>query len=150
STKSRPLPAAVWSGVVAAVAAQCAPPLAPFVESVAASFSLEWGPIARDLAHFGPGRVRISDRLRQTLRAPLAAAPAPAHRAGLGLAAIAEMAALAGDGLRGRAQAEILSLPPAAQPAALEGATGTAMRSRAERARDIAAAVDTLLEESAA
>jgi hypothetical protein len=149
ATKSRPLPAAVWSGVVAAVAAQCAPPLAPFVESVAASFSLEWGPIAHDLAHIGHGRVRISDRLRQTLGARLAAAAARADRAALGLAAIAEMAALVGDELRGRAQAEILSLPPAAQPAALEGTTGIAMRGRVERARDIAAAVDALLEESA-
>jgi len=94
--------------------------------------------------------VRISDRLRQTLGARLAAAAARADRAALGLAAIAEMAALVGDELRGRAQAEILSLPPAAQPAALEGATGAAMRGRAERARDIAAAVEALLEESAA
>jgi len=39
---------------------------------------------------------------------------------------------------------------PAAQPAALEGATGAAMRGRAERARDIAAAVEALLEESSA
>src|SRR5262249_8213460 len=128
----------------------CAPPVARVVESAAASFSLAWGPIAHDLAQIGHGRVRISDRLRQTLRAGLAAAPARADRAALGLAAIAEMAALVGDELRGRAQAEILSLPPAAQPAALEAATGTAMRSRAERARDIAAAADTPLEESAA
>jgi hypothetical protein len=149
ATKSRPLPAAVWSGVVAAVAAQCAPPLAPFVESVAASFSLEWGPIAHDLAQIGHGHVRISDRLRQTLGARLATAAARADRAALGLAAIAEMAALVGDELRRRAQAEILSLPPAAQPAALEGTTGIAMRGRGERARDIAAAVDALLEESA-
>jgi hypothetical protein len=150
AAESRPLPAAVWSGVVAAVAARCAPPLAPFVESVALSFSLEWGPVARDLAQIGHGRVRISDRLRQALAARLAAAPARADRAALGLAALAEMAALVGDELRGRAQAEILALPPAVQPAALEGATGTATRGRAERARDIAAAVDALLEESAA
>jgi hypothetical protein len=150
AAESRPLPATVWSGVVAAVAAQCAPPLAPFVESVAASFSLEWGPVARDLAQIGHGRVRISDRLWRALAARLAAAAARADRAALGLAAIAEMAALVGDQLRERAQAEILSLPPAAQPAALTGATDTALRGRAERARDIAAAVDALLKESRA
>ena len=147
AAESRPLPATVWSGVVAAVAARCAPPLAPFVESAAASFSLEWGPVARDLMQIGPGRVRISDRLRQALAARLAAAPTRADRAALGLAAIAEMAALVGDELRGRAQAEILGLPRAAQPAALEGSTGAATRGRAERARDIAAAVDALLGE---
>jgi len=147
---SRPLPATVWSGVVAAVAARCAPPLAPFVESVAASLSLEWGPVALDLAQIVPGRVRISDRLRQALAARLAAASARADRAALGLAAIAEMAALVGDELRGRAQAEILSLPLDAQPAALEGATGAATRGRAERARDIAAAVDAILGEGVA
>ena len=147
---SRPLPASVWSGVVAAVAARCAPPLAPFVESAAAAFSLEWGPVARDLAQIGHGRVRISDRLRQALAGRLAAATARADRAALGLAAIAEMAALVGDELRGRAQAEMLGLPPAAQPAALEGKSGPAARSRAERARDIAAAVDALVEEGAA
>jgi hypothetical protein len=147
---SRPLPAAVWRGVAAAVAAQSAPPLAPFVESVAVALSLEWGPIARDLTRIGHGRVRISDRLRQALAARLAAAPARADRAALGLAAIAEMAALVGDELRRRAQVEILALPLDAQPAALEGAPGAATRGRAERARDITAAVDALLEEGAA
>jgi hypothetical protein len=149
AAESRPLAPAVWQGIVAAVAAQCAPPLAPFVEQVAASFSLEWGPVVRDLARVGHGRVRISDRLRQALTARLAAAPARADRAALALAAIAEMAALVGDELRGRAQAAMLTLPLAAQPAALQGATETPTRTRAERARDIAAAVDALLAEGA-
>lgn len=149
ATASRVLPTTVWPGVVAAVAAQSASPLAPFVESAAASLSLEWGPVARDLAQIGHGRVRISDRLRQTLAAQLAAAPARADRLALGLAAIAEMAALVGDELRRRAQVEILNLPLAAQPAALEGAREAATRGRAERARDIAAAVDALLAEGA-
>src|SRR5262245_13761830 len=133
AAESRPLPAAVWRGVVAAVAAQSAPPLAPFVESVAGSLSLEWGPMALDLARIGHGRVRISDRLRQALTARLAAAPARADRAALGLAAVAEMAALVGDELRRRAQAEILALPLDAQPAALEETTGEA-RPRGARA----------------
>jgi hypothetical protein len=149
AAESRPLPAAVWRGVVAAVAAQSAPPLAPFVETVAGSLSLEWGPTALDLSRVGQGLVRISDRLRQALTARLAAAPTRADRAALGLAAVAEMAALVGDELRRRAQAAILALPLDAQPAALEEATGAATRGRGERAQDIAAAVEALLEEGA-
>src|SRR5262249_56080129 len=40
ATKSRPLAAAVWSGVVAAVAAQCAPPPPPFLQSLPPSSTL--------------------------------------------------------------------------------------------------------------
>jgi hypothetical protein len=147
---ARPLPPSVWAGVVAVVAARCAESLAPFVESAAGGFSLEWGPVARDLAQIGRGRVRISDRLRAALAVRLAAAPARADRAALGLAVIAEMAALVGDELRWRAQAEILGLPPSAQRAALEGSGGLRPRSGPERARDIARAVDALLDEVAA
>jgi hypothetical protein len=133
---SRPLPSAVWSGVAAAVAARGAAPLAPFVESVARAFSLEWGPVARDLVQIGRGRVRISARLRDALAAGLAAAPAAADCAALGLAAIAEMAALVGDALRGRAQAEVVTLLSLSAPGDRGGA---------ERARDITAAVEALL-----
>ena len=146
---SRPMPATVWAGVAAAVAARGAMPLAPFVESVAGAFSLEWGPVARDLVQVGRGRVRISERLRDALAAGLAAAPAVADRAALGLAVIAEMAALVGDELRGRAQAEILRRAPTEHPAALEGASPPKDRGGAERARDITAAVEALLAEAA-
>jgi hypothetical protein len=149
TSPSRLLSPSIWSGVVAAVAARCAEPLAPLVESVAGAFSLEWGPIARDLVQIGRGRVRISERLREALAGRLATAPARADRAALGLAVIAEMAALVGDELRGRAQAAILGLPPAAQPGALEGSERLGPRGGAERARDIALAVDALLAEVA-
>jgi len=149
TSPSRLLSPSIWSGVVAAVAARCAEPLAPLVESVAGAFSLEWGPIARDLVQMGQDRVRISERLREALAGRLATAPARADRAALGLAVIAEMAALVGDELRGRAQAAILGLPPAAQPGALEGSERLGPRGGAERARDIALAVDALLAEVA-
>ena len=149
TSPSRLLSPSIWSGVVAAVAARCAEPLAPLVESVAGAFSLEWGPIARDLVQIGRGRVRISERLREALAGRLATAPARADRAALGLAVIAEMAALVGDELRGRAQAAILGLPPAAQPGALEGSGRLGPRGGAERARDIALAVDALVAEVA-
>jgi len=146
---TRPLPASVWSGVAAVVAARCAAPLAPFVESAAGAFSLEWGPVARDLVQIGRGRVRISERLRDALAQGLAAAPAGADRAALGLAVIAEMASLVGDELRGRAQAELVRLAPAARASALEGSATPGPRSGAERARDITAAVEALLGEVA-
>src|SRR5207245_11520226 len=99
---SRPLPDAVWVGVAAAVAARCAGPLAPFVESVARTVSLEWGPVARDLVQIGRGRVRIAEGLRAALVAGLASAKTAGDRAALGLAVIAEVAALVGDALRAR------------------------------------------------
>jgi hypothetical protein len=142
---SRPLPAEVWTGVAAVVAARGAEPLAPFVESVAQAFSLEWGPIARDLVQIGRGRVRISGRLRDALAAGLAAAPATADRAALGLAVIAEMGALVGDALRARAQAEIVRLGTIERPPSLADASASAERRGAERARDITAAVAALL-----
>ena len=141
---SRPLPAEVWTGVAAVVAARGAAPLAPFVESVAAALSLEWGPVARDLVQIGRGRVRISERLLDALAAELAAAPAAADRAALGLAVIAEMAALVGDTLRARAQAEIVRLSQT-ESLSLRGPAAPGERGGAERARDITAAVEALL-----
>jgi hypothetical protein len=89
--------------------------------------------------------VRISERLRDALAAGLAAAPATADRAALGLAVIAEMGALVGDALRARAQAEIVRLGTIERPPTLANASASAERSGAERARDITAAVAALL-----
>jgi hypothetical protein len=142
---SQPLPDDVWVGVAAVVAARAAAPLAPFVESVAGSYSLEWGPVARDLVQIGRGRVRFSERLRGALAAGLAAAPDAAGRAALGLAAIAEMAALVGDALRGRAQAEVVRLTRKEALPGFDGRPAPGTRGGAERARDITAAVAALL-----
>lgn len=144
---TRLMPSAIWEGVVATVAARSAGALAPFIESGGGAFSLEWGPVARDLVLIGRGRVRISGRLRATLAQRLAAAPSRAGCAALGLAALAEMAGLVGDALRARAQAEILRLSPDAQAAAVGRAAAPTVGER--RARAIAGAVDALLEEVA-
>ena len=141
---SRPLPDLVWVGVAAVVAARSAEPLAPFVESVARTYSLEWGAVARDLVQIGRGRVRLSERLRAALAAGLGSASTAADRAALGLAAIAEMAALVGDALRARAQAEIVRLG-AVEAVGSPGPPAPADRGGAERARDITAAVEALL-----
>jgi hypothetical protein len=145
---SRPVPDPVWAGVAAVVAAHAAAPLAPFVETAAGAFSLEWGPVARDLVQIGRGRVRISARLRDALAAGLAAAPAAGDRAALGLAVLAEMAALVGDALRGRAQAEILERADAGATPSLRDPAAPGERGGAERARDITAAVAALLAEA--
>jgi hypothetical protein len=145
---SRPVPDPVWAGVAAVVAAHAAAPLAPFVETAAGAFSLEWGPVARDLVQIGRGRVRISARLRDALAAGLAAAPAAGDRAALGLAVLAEMAALVGDALRGRAQLEILERADAGATPSLRDPAAPGERGGAERARDITAAVAALLAEA--
>jgi len=142
---SRLLPDPVWAGVAAVVAARGAAPLAPFVESVAAAFSLEWGPVARDLVQIGRGRVRISARLRDALAAGLAVASTAGDRAALGLAVIAEMAGLVGDTLRGRAQAEILARSEAERTARLRESPPSAEADNGERARAITLAVEALL-----
>ena len=101
--------------------------------------------MARDLVQIGRGRVRVSERLRELLVAGLAAAPAAHDRAALGLAVLAEMAALAGDALRARAQREVVessggvTLPGPSDPPA------PGERGGAERARDITMAVEALL-----
>jgi len=141
---SRALPDLVWAGVAALVAARGAEPLAPFVESVARAFSLEWGAVARDLVQIGRSRVRLSARLRDALAAGLGSATTTADRAELGLAAIAEIAALVGDALRGRAQAEIARLG-AVEAIGSPDLSASADRGGAERARDITAAVGALL-----
>ena len=141
---SRALPDLVWAGVAAVVAARGAEPLAPFVESVARAFSLEWGAVARDLVQIGRSRVRLSARLRDALAAGLGSATTTADRAALGLAAIAEIAALVGDALRARAQAEIARLG-AVEAIGSPDLSAPADRGGAERARDITAAVGALL-----
>jgi len=79
------------------------------------------------------------------LAAGLAAAPATADRAALGLAVIAEMGALVGDALRARAQAEISGSARSSGRRVWRTHRRPAERSGAERARDITAAVAALL-----
>jgi hypothetical protein len=58
---------------------------------------------------------------------------------------IAEMAALVGDPLRGRAQAEVLRRAARETPPALDAPPAPGARGGAQRARDITAAVEALL-----
>ena len=140
---ARPASPAVWPGVVGIVAAQSAPPLAPFIRQLAAGLALDWGPVAGDLARLDVARARVDDRILAVLGAALAAAPGRAERAAIALAALAELAALVGDVLRARAQAALAALPLDAQAAALEAAADGG------GAKTIAEAVGALLAEAA-
>jgi hypothetical protein len=144
---AEPAPAGVWPGVVAAVVAGSVAPLGPCIRAVAAGLVLEWGPLDRDLVRVEGARVRADVRLRRTLAAGVAAAPHPAARGGLALAAIAELASAVGDELRGRAQARLAGLPETEQRAALEAFDRPA--AGPDEAGAIAAAAAALLREAA-
>ncbi len=138
-----PAPAEVWSGVVAAVVAGSVAPLAPSIREVAAELRLEWGPLDRELVRIEGRGVRADTRLRGALAEALAATSDAAARAGLALAALAEIAAGVGDALRHRAQARLATRPEAEQRAALEALGRQA--SGPDEARAISAAVALLL-----
>lgn len=141
-----PAPAPVWPGVVAAVVASSAAPLATSIREVGAGLALEWGPLDRELVRVGEARVRADARLRRALAEGLAGTSHAEARAGLALAALAEIAAGAGDALRFRAQARLAGQPEAEQRAALE--TLGQRAAGAAEARAITAAVVALLDTS--
>jgi hypothetical protein len=145
SAAVRPAPPAVLAGVAAAVAARSAPALGPFIRAVAGAFTLEWGPVARDLMALEGTRLRMTSRLLAAARALLARAATPDERVSIGLAALSELAHLAGDALRARAQARAAALPRGRQEALLDEAGGGPA---GESARAIAAAVEVLLAEA--
>jgi hypothetical protein len=119
-TATEPAPPEVWAGVVAAVVAMSAAPLAARIRALARELTLEWGPLDRTLVRVEGPRVRAEVRLRHALAEKIEAAPDADARAGVALAALAELAAEVGDALRGRAQAWLAARPEAEQRQALE------------------------------
>ena len=113
------LPSAVVRGVVAAVVASSAPPLAASLRDVAARLTFEWGPVLGDFVEFADARVRLSPKLRRAAATMLARAPTRRERLGVGFATLGEAAELVGDELRRRAQAALAAAPETAQAAAL-------------------------------
>jgi hypothetical protein len=136
-------------GIIAAIAASSAPALAPFIRSAAEGATLEWDALPRELVAVEPGRIRISGRLRNVLVELVGAARGRGARAALALAAVVELAALAGDALRARARAAVAALTPEAQAAAL-AAGEAAPPGDARGAQEIAGAVEALLDELSA
>ena len=136
-------------GIAAAVAAVSAPALAPFIRAAAEDTPLEWDALSRELVAAEPGRIRVSTRLRNALVELMGAARGRGERASLALAAVVELAALAGDALRARAQAALAALAPEAQAAAL-AAGEAAAPGDARGAQEIAGAVEAMLDELSA
>ncbi len=136
----------ICTGLAAAIAAVSAPALAPLIRAAAGQARLEWDALHRELVSVEPGRIRVSVRLRALLVDALGAARGRGARAALALAAVVELAALAGDALRARAQAALAALAPEAQAAAL-AAGEAAPPGDARSAQEIAAAVEALLDD---
>jgi hypothetical protein len=143
----RALAAAVADGVVAVVVAASAPPLAATLRDVGGELAFEWAPLAGELAALDGRRARLSVRLRRALAARGRTAGGRAEQVRLGFAALAELAAALGDGLRARAQARLAGAPASAQAAALGRERAPA--EAAARAREIGVAVEALLEDVA-
>jgi len=143
----RRLPPAIFAGVASAAAALGAAPLAPFVREIAARCEMSWCSLDGDLVALDRNQLRISHALRETLTRRLQAAPTRAERLALALAAITELAHLAADPLRARAQSHLASLPPEAQAHALTHTDPEATRTA--DARRIAEALEALLTDTA-
>lgn len=137
-TAAAPIASEIADGVVAIVVAQSAPALGPSIADVAHGLRMEWGTVARDLIAFGVG-ITISLVLRAVIARRLREAPDRRARVELALAALAEIAMLAGDHLRRLAQARLASLP----------APDLSVRDHPDAARRIAVAAEALLQELA-
>lgn len=135
-----PAPPEVWPGVVAAVVARSAAPLAASIRAVAAGLGLRWSALGGALARVEGEHVSAEIRLREVLVAQLAAAPGTEARARTGLAVVAELAAAVGDELRGRAQALLAARPEPEQRAALQSLGQPAAGPEDARAIAVAAA----------
>ncbi len=147
---ARAMAPALVAGVAAAVAAMSAPALAPYLRAAVAAARLEWGAVDRELVAVAPAGLRVSLRLHEAFIAGAAAAPGRGARAALALATLTELAALLGDILRARAQAALAASDGDTQRAALAAGETAAPASEAGAAREIAGAVEALLEELAA
>lgn len=141
-TGVRPLAPAVAEGIAAVVAAASAAPLAGAIVTESERMRFEWGPVVRDLVAVAGDDVRFSSALDALGVERTAAARTRADALELGLVALTELASLAGDTLRARAQARLLALPDAAQAAALS----TMPHEGGTDARLIVRAVETLVE----
>ena len=138
-----PLAPALVEGLVAAIVAASAPPLGPAIRETAAERPLVWGPTCGDLVTVDAAGVTLTPRFLRALAGRLAGTSAGTEAAGVGLAALVELAGLVGDILRPRAQARLAGAPADVQAAALRRERPA---TTAADARAIAAAVRALRE----
>jgi hypothetical protein len=113
------MPDGVVAGIAAVIAATGAPALSPFVARAMAAMHAEWGSVAGDLLDIRDATLRFSPLLCSALASRLAASPSREARAHVALAALTEMAMLAADTIRARAQRLLMELDEAAQSRAL-------------------------------
>jgi hypothetical protein len=107
SPGARPLGDAITRGVVATIAGTCIPALAPSVRAIALDLTLAWAAVDRDLVRVSPAAIELSTRLRTIAAGRVRAATDRETRLMEAFALIAEIASLAGDSVRARAQAHL-------------------------------------------
>ncbi|MBI4609273.1 MAG: hypothetical protein HY726_09700 [Candidatus Rokubacteria bacterium] len=120
SGPSEPLGRAWRTALGALVAHQSAPALRPWLHEPLEALRLEWGPVTGDLLGLDGDRAVVSLNLSRLFRRRLAECGTRSERLSVALALISEVARLLGPTLRLTAQGALLSLPEAAQRAALE------------------------------
>jgi hypothetical protein len=142
-----PIGSPIAAGLIAVVVASSAPPLAGAIRAVAADLTFAWAPLPGELAEIGDTHAHLAQAMRQALRARVATAGTRVEQVQLGFAALAELAAAAGDALRRRAQLRLAADTESAQAQALQ--SGRSPQDAAANARDIGRAVEALLEAAA-
>jgi hypothetical protein len=139
--------AEIIAGLVAVVVASSAPALAGALRAVAAQMTFAWSPLAGDLVEIGDTHAHLAQAMPAALCARVTAAGSRVEQVRLGFAALAELAAAAGDALRGRAQLRLAADTAPAQAEVLGAARSP--EEAAASARDIGRAVEALLETAA-
>lgn len=149
SESPRPISPTIVRGIFAIVAAQSAPALGRTIRDSADQFSFEWGPVDRDLIAIAGNGARVSSALRRLVAGRLSAARTAADRLALTLAALTEMAGLAGDELRARAEQQILDAPTATQAEVVRDRAGSDPLPDETTGPAIARALEALVAEAA-
>lgn len=111
----RSMSRAVRDGVVAAVIAMSAAPLAAAIRETSAEVRFTWGPVPLDLARLDAHEARASSRLHAAFRQRLEGEASAEGRLRIALGTLAEVAGALGDALRARAQRRLAHAGPSAQ-----------------------------------
>lgn len=141
----RPLPDEIRQGVASVAAALGAAALARIVRETALRCELVWSSLDGDLVSVEKNRLNVSHVFREALRRRLHRASTRAERLALGLTALTEISHLVADPLRARAQSHLATLPEETQARWLDESRHHA--ERADDARRIAAAIESLIDE---
>jgi hypothetical protein len=121
-TATRPavaIPAPVRDGIAAVLCATSAAALGGEIRRIVNATPLWWAPVVGDLVALDRDCIKYSWRLAETAATQFRIASSRPGQLARGLELIAEMAALAGDAVRSRAQEALSHAPPEAQEAAL-------------------------------